>query len=217
MVLPRSFYQRSVLEVARDLLGKFLVREFENSRQLVGRIVEVEAYDGPEDLACHASHGRTKRTEVMLAVGAFAPHIGAGPLTAIQIGAVALASALISRVTEWPWPSISRQVLWAALFTGALATSLAFGIQSMAQRFTSATHTALIFSMEPVFAALFAYLLAGERLGPRHWAGCGLILTGMLVAELGSSAPLCWVKSARVSLGEDLSFRRRKGRHEAAG
>jgi len=124
----------------------------------------------------------------ILAVGAFAPHIEPRLLTAIQIGAVALISALISRAAEWPWPSLSRQVLWAALFTGVLATSLAFGVQSLAQRFTSATHTALIFAMEPVFAALFAYLLAGERLGPHRWAGCGLILAGMLIAELGTSA-----------------------------
>ena len=153
----------------------------------------------------------------ILAVGAFAPRIEPGLLTAIQIGVVALISALISRATEWPWPALSRQVLWAALFTGVLATSVAYGVQSMAQRFTSATHTALIFTMEPVFAALFAYLLAGERLEGHHWAGCGLILAGMLVAELGPPAPLRWIESTGVLLGKYLSFRRRKGRHEAAG
>jgi len=133
----------------------------------------------------------------ILAVGTFAPCIEPRVLTAIQIGTVALISALISRAAEWPWPPLSRQVLWAALFTGVLATSLAFGVQSVAQRFTSATHTALIFAMEPVFAALFAYLLAGERLGPRRWAGCALILAGMLVAEVGPSlsVPLRWLKS----------------------
>lgn len=64
-ILPRRFFQRSALEVAPDLLGKLLVRKFPDGRRLVGKIVEVEAYDGPEDLACHSSHGRTKRTEVM--------------------------------------------------------------------------------------------------------------------------------------------------------
>jgi len=133
----------------------------------------------------------------ILAVGAFAPRVEPRLLTVIQVGTVALSSALVSRVVEWPWPSLSWQVLWAALFTGVLATSLAFGVQSVAQRFTSATHTALIFTMEPVFAALSAFLLAGERLGPRHWAGGGLILAGMLIAELGPwlSGPLCWIQS----------------------
>jgi len=68
-ILPRSFYARSVHEVARDLLGMILVRRRTatagDAGRLAGRIVEVEAYDGPDDLACHASKGRTKRTEVM--------------------------------------------------------------------------------------------------------------------------------------------------------
>jgi DNA-3-methyladenine glycosylase len=67
--LPRSFYARSVHEVARDLLGTILVRLLPGGRgqgvRLAGRIVEVEAYDGPHDLACHASKGRTERTDVM--------------------------------------------------------------------------------------------------------------------------------------------------------
>lgn len=67
--LRRTFYVRDVLEVARDLLGMTLVRETRDgdgrTRRLAGRIVEVEAYDGEDDLACHASRGRTKRTEPM--------------------------------------------------------------------------------------------------------------------------------------------------------
>jgi len=67
--LPRSFYGRTVHEVARDLLGMLVVRTLAGPRgapsRLAGRIVEVEAYDGPADLACHASKGRTPRTEVM--------------------------------------------------------------------------------------------------------------------------------------------------------
>ncbi|HEY4372541.1 MAG TPA: DNA-3-methyladenine glycosylase [Burkholderiales bacterium] len=62
--LPRVFYDRPAIEVAPDLLGKLLVREHEGRRQ-VGRIVEVEAYLGPHDLAAHSARGRTQRTEVM--------------------------------------------------------------------------------------------------------------------------------------------------------
>jgi DNA-3-methyladenine glycosylase len=62
--LNRSFYERPALEVARDLLGKVLVRRL-NRQNLSGRIVETEAYVGPHDLACHASKGRTPRTDVM--------------------------------------------------------------------------------------------------------------------------------------------------------
>ncbi|MFZ2618149.1 MAG: DMT family transporter, partial [Anaerolineae bacterium] len=57
--------------------------------------------------------------------------------------------------------------------------------QTKAQRLTSPTHTALIFATEPVFAAIFSFLLIGEQLTPRAIVGCGLILTGMLVSESG--------------------------------
>lgn len=62
--LPRTFYDRSVLTVARQLLGTRLVR-VENSLRLSGTIVETEAYRGEEDLGCHAHAGRTPRTAVM--------------------------------------------------------------------------------------------------------------------------------------------------------
>jgi DNA-3-methyladenine glycosylase len=62
--LPPSFYARPVLTVARDCIGKILVRR--TSEGLTGgRIVECEAYRGPADLAAHSSRGRTKRTEAM--------------------------------------------------------------------------------------------------------------------------------------------------------
>ena len=62
--LPRAFYARSALRVARDLLGCVLWRRLDG--ELVGgRIVETEAYVGAEDRACHARHGRTPRNAVM--------------------------------------------------------------------------------------------------------------------------------------------------------
>jgi DNA-3-methyladenine glycosylase len=62
--LPRSFYDRDTIEVARDLLGKYLVRR-SGSGERIGRIVEVEAYLGPHDLAAHSSRGLTQRTRIM--------------------------------------------------------------------------------------------------------------------------------------------------------
>ncbi|KFA87098.1 DNA-3-methyladenine glycosylase [Archangium violaceum] len=64
MRLPVSFYARPALTVARELLGTHLVFE-QGGRRRVGRIVETEAYVGGHDLACHASKGRTPRTEVL--------------------------------------------------------------------------------------------------------------------------------------------------------
>lgn len=67
--LPRDFYERDVLEVAPRLLGQHLVRVDPEGRLSTYVITETEAYRGEEDLACHASKGRTPRTEVMYGRG----------------------------------------------------------------------------------------------------------------------------------------------------
>ena len=69
-VLPRKFYIRPVLTVAKELLGKVLIRKDEN-QILAARIVEVEAYDGKVDKASHSFNGKTKRNEVMFNVGGY--------------------------------------------------------------------------------------------------------------------------------------------------
>lgn len=69
-IVPASAWQSSdTVAHARGLVGKYLVRRFDCGRREARLITEVEAYDGEQDLACHASKGRTKRTEVMYAEG----------------------------------------------------------------------------------------------------------------------------------------------------
>lgn len=63
-IVPKSFYERDPIEVARDLLGKYLVHNSEGIER-VGKIVEVEAYLGPHDLAAHSSKGLTPRTRAL--------------------------------------------------------------------------------------------------------------------------------------------------------
>ena len=63
-ILSRAYFNRPTLRVARSLLGKYLVRA-NGSKRIPARIIEVEAYVGPDDRASHASRGRTKRTDVM--------------------------------------------------------------------------------------------------------------------------------------------------------
>jgi len=63
--LPKSFFARDTRQVAQELLGKRLVFRLGDGSLRWGRINETEAYCGPDDKACHASRGRTRRTEVM--------------------------------------------------------------------------------------------------------------------------------------------------------
>jgi DNA-3-methyladenine glycosylase len=67
--IDRQFFNRDVLKVAPSLLGKYIVRRFDNGLIKKYKIIETEAYRGEEDLACHASKGRTPRTEVMYQKG----------------------------------------------------------------------------------------------------------------------------------------------------
>jgi drug/metabolite transporter (DMT)-like permease len=81
--------------------------------------------------------------------------------------------------------------VWGALLvTGIFASALAYLIQVWAQRRISATRIALVFALETVFAGLFGYLLADDRLGFLGWAGCALILAGIALAEPGAAAVL---------------------------
>ena len=70
MILKPDFYNRSTEIVAKDLLGKYIVRQI-GSNKLSVMITDVEAYDGPLDKACHAYKGKTTRTEVMFGPAGF--------------------------------------------------------------------------------------------------------------------------------------------------
>ncbi|MDD5527652.1 MAG: DNA-3-methyladenine glycosylase [Patescibacteria group bacterium] len=82
-ILPQKFFTRPALQVARDLLGKFLIREFPSPggvdaprgrgglKQIALMITEVEAYDGPRDKASHASRGETRRNAIMFGAGGY--------------------------------------------------------------------------------------------------------------------------------------------------
>ncbi len=111
-------------------------------------------------------------------------------LTVIQITTVAILSIISSFLFEdWkksfnPEILFKQDVLIALVITSIFATALAFLIQTGFQKYTSATRVALIFAMEPVFAAITGYYWANERLSYSALVGCFLIFAGMIFAEL---------------------------------
>ncbi|MGE4283346.1 MAG: DMT family transporter [Clostridia bacterium] len=110
-------------------------------------------------------------------------------LGVLQVGFAALFSTAIALIIKSPAIVYSENVILAILITAIPATALALVAQSVVQKFTSPTHTALVFAAEPVFGALFASLIPNtlgirELLPIQGILGCGLILFGMLIAEL---------------------------------
>ncbi|GAB6181968.1 DMT family transporter [Desulfotomaculum defluvii] len=125
---------------------------------------------------CYAAH--------IILVGKYAPQHDPVLLAILQVGVVAAISLVCGALWETMPTEFTRPVWTGLLITAIPATALAFLIQNSVQRFTSATHTAIIFIMEPVFAAATGWLWAGEVLSFPQWIGCLLILAGMLIAEL---------------------------------
>lgn len=121
-------------------------------------------------------------------------------LTVVQIATVAGLAVASAFLFEEPKIRLPAGTWSAILFTGAVATALVFSLQNSVQRFTTPTHTALIFSLEPVFAAFFGWWWAGETLGPKELVGCALILAGMVVAELGGLIRVFGPQTAEVEV-----------------
>jgi drug/metabolite transporter (DMT)-like permease len=123
-------------------------------------------------------------------VGSYTRRFSFRHLVPVQILTVGLLAA-----SAWPL-GLRGRLSWtlaliaAILVTALLPTAFAFSVQNWAQQFTPPAHTALIFALEPVFAALSSRLIMGERLGGKIFLGSALILAGMIVSELWSgSAP----------------------------
>jgi len=110
-------------------------------------------------------------------------------LTALQILGTAVLYTLMAPVVETPFISWNASLLIYLLLTGIFATALACYIQSSAQRFTTPNRAALVFSLEPFFACLFAYLLLGQTMTGKEWLGGGLVLAGIVTSELRRNNP----------------------------
>ncbi|MDT8900791.1 DMT family transporter [Anaeroselena agilis] len=120
----------------------------------------------------------------IIATGRYAPRFDAKILATLQIGATALMSGLVAASSETMPALLTTDVLIALAVTAIPATALAFLVQTTAQQFTTPSRTAIIFALEPVFAALAGIVLLGETLSGQQILGCVLILAGTLASEL---------------------------------
>lgn len=106
-------------------------------------------------------------------------------LSALQFFVTAiLAWVLALGMETWEWPAV--QMAWKEIvYTGVFAGGLAFTLQVIGQRYTTAPQAAIFLSSEAPFAAAFGMLLLGERIGIIGLLGCAFILSAMLLVELG--------------------------------
>jgi len=110
--------------------------------------------------------------------------IHAGQLATLQIGFAALVMTLTLPLGGGLYLRLTPQLVVALAITSLLATAAAFTIQSWAQQHLPPTHTAILLTLEPVFACITSFLVLHERLTVRSLAGGGMILAGIAVIEL---------------------------------
>ena len=105
-----------------------------------------------------------------------------------QLGVVTAITLVFSLLLEKPHLPTTPTIWGAALFLGILCTGVAFVIQSTQQKYTTASHVGLIFTLEPVFSCIVAFFFANERLSARGYLGAGLMLLSLILMEVDVKA-----------------------------
>jgi len=126
----------------------------------------------------------------LLSLSHLARQIPASQLATLQIGFAALFLALAMPLVETPRLHISGYLIFAMLLCALVGTAAAFYVQTWAQQYLQASHTALLLALEPAFALLTALFFFGERLTLRSGLGAALILVSLIASELLSSQPV---------------------------
>ena len=101
-----------------------------------------------------------------------------------QLGVVGIIMLVLTLLLENPHLPSTPLVWGGALFLAVLCSGVAFVVQTVQQQYTSASHVGLIFTLEPLFSAVVAYFLAGERLRPRGYLGAALMMVSLVLMEL---------------------------------
>lgn len=113
--------------------------------------------------------------------------VNAFQLGVFQLGFTGLFTLILSFITETPALPHSPKAWIAVVFLSVFCTGAAFIVQALAQQYTSASHVGVIFSLEPVFAGIVAFFLAGEILSVKAYVGAALLVSSLFVMELNIS------------------------------
>jgi len=171
-ILKQKPQKKLAVVVVMCLVGIALLSLKENLRPALGDIFCI--------LAAFAYAVDLLMTEI--AVGK--ESVNAFQLGVFQLGFTGLFNLLISFFAETPALPHSTGAWTAVLFLSIFCTGAAFIIQALAQQYTSASHVGVIFSLEPVFAGIVAFFLAGEVLTVRAYIGAALLVSGLFIMEL---------------------------------
>jgi drug/metabolite transporter (DMT)-like permease len=190
---PKSAFITGLCSVMVPLLAALVYRNRPQASEVAGLLV---ATGGMGLMTLEGATGRLNPGDVLtffcaiafaahiVVLGHFSERMSFELLAVAQIGACAVLSLALYWWVEPIRMNWRPAVAGAILITGLLATALAFSIQSWAQRYASSTRTALIITLEPVFAWITSYVLTGEGLSRRAAAGAVLILGGVLLVEM---------------------------------
>ena len=105
-------------------------------------------------------------------------------MSVVEIGVAGVLFLILAFLIEQPRLPRSPAVWGAAIFLGLFCSGLAFVIQTTQQKYTAPARVALIFTLEPLFSAIIAYFLAGERLHPRAYLGAAMMLLSLLLMQI---------------------------------
>lgn len=189
---PKSAFLTGLASVMVPLIAAIVYRSRPRALEVLGVLV---ATGGLALMTLQGSLGSIGKGDLLtlacavafaghiVTLGHYSKRLGFEVLSFVQ---VATASVLSLGLFWWIEPARLEWhpiVVYAIVVTGLLATALTFTIQAWAQRYTSPTRTALIYTLEPVFAWLISYWFLGEGLSGRAAAGAALILGGVVLVE----------------------------------
>ena len=112
------------------------------------------------------------------------PEVSPIQLGVCQLGVVGVVMLVLALALETPHLPTTPGIWASALFLGVFCSGVAFVVQAVQQQYTTASHVGLIFTMEPLFAAVVAFVFAHERLAPRGYLGVVLMMASLVLVEM---------------------------------